>query len=296
MKYFIIANPLSKIVKKGKLKYFEDFFRENNYEVTIYFSKFSGHSLELAYEIASKHVNEEITIIAAGGDGTINEVCNGIVKSDSRNVYVGIIPCGTANVIAKEFKIPESDFNKVAKIILNKKCKRVYLSRIDEIFFLFTCGIGFDGAVVENVNLRLKKVFGKYAYIFSSFKILFNLNKLPQFEVFINNGNISVKSVVINRTKQYAGKFSIFKEADIFGENFNVLIFKNLNLRIFMKFLIDIFLKKEIKNKNYLFISSDKILIKGNGKLPVQIDGDFYDEFPQKIYIAKDKFINFIVP
>jgi YegS/Rv2252/BmrU family lipid kinase len=297
MKYFIIANPLSKIVQKGKLQYIENIFNKRGVRVEKYFSKYQGESVELAYEITKEFANQQTTIVSIGGDGTINEVCRGIIKAGQNNVSVGIIPGGTANVLAKEFNIPEKNLNKSIDIILKQNKRKVYLSEINDKFFLFTCGIGFDGMIVEKVDLKLKKYISKFVYILSAIIVLFQLKNLTEFKIVVNGNEMEAKSLIVNRTKRYAGNFNIFKNADIFLKKFDILIFKNLNFKIIVEFLFDIFLKKEfLQKKDYFFISSDKISLTTNKKLSVQIDGDLFENTPYIIKVSEDKFVNFIVP
>ena len=88
-------------------------------------------------------------IIIAGGDGTINEVINGILSSDTadrRGVPLAVIPLGTANVLAKELNIPEK-IEDALKLALAGSAQKVSLGRINGRYFSLMTGIGFDVSV-----------------------------------------------------------------------------------------------------------------------------------------------------
>ncbi len=292
MKYFVIVNPLSKHAKQDSLEKIRGMLGN----VETLFSNYAGESIELAYNVSKNFFNDEITIIAVGGDGTINEVCEGIVKAGRNDIAIGIIPAGTANVIAKELKIPKK-LSKAIEIILKNKKRKIFLSEINKKYFLFTCGIGFDGMIVENVNLKLKKIAGKFAYILSAFRVLSNLEKLPYFKIIAeNNQNLEAQTAIINRTEKYAGNFKIFNNANIFSQEFEVLIFRKLNLKILLNFLYNVFIKKDFSSKkNYQFIPSNQVKIESLNNLSVQVDGDFFKDKVETVKVSKDKYLQFIV-
>src|SRR3989344_3304727 len=118
MRVLLIANPKSGAnAAKKAIPHVEKFLAQNNVEVEVYYTTKEGDATQRTrYAVKSKKVYD--AVIACGGDGTMNEVVNGLAGTGQA---MGIIPLGTENVLAQEFKIP-FDPRKAAKIIL--QCKK----------------------------------------------------------------------------------------------------------------------------------------------------------------------------
>jgi len=106
-----------------------------------------------AFEFA-KGLKKTDRIVVAGGDGTINEVINGLLSSEdpeTKEIPVSIIPIGTANVLAKELGIPE-DIDGAIHRLLSGSARKISLGRINSRYFSLMAGIGFDGETVMGVK------------------------------------------------------------------------------------------------------------------------------------------------
>ena len=291
MKYYLIINPLSKIYKQNKTKIIEEIFIKKKINYQIILSEYSGHITILSKNIAEKEKNNKTTIIVAGGDGSVNEAAKSIVNT---GINLGIIPTGTANVIAKELNIPKN-IKKAFGIILKQKKKKILLSKCNDFHFIFTCGIGFDGMIVHNTDLNLKKKIGKLAYFLSGLGILPNVHFLNKFQIEIDNKIFEAESIIINRTERYAGNFKLFKKADIFKDKFEILIFKKLSLQILINFWQRFALNKVRNTSNHFFIKGKKIKIKTKNRIFTQIDGESVDFIPKTIEVTND-YVNFLIP
>ncbi|MFN2488973.1 MAG: diacylglycerol kinase family protein [Actinomycetota bacterium] len=112
-------------------------------------------------------------IVAFGGDGIVNEVANGVARTDSS---LGIIPGGTMNVFSRALGIPQDPFAAVQHMAtaLKRPARRVPLGQIDDRFFTFSAGCGFDAEAAERVEryLRSKRRFGQLFFYWSAFRVL----------------------------------------------------------------------------------------------------------------------------
>jgi len=136
--FLIVSNPNSgNFIGKNKIIELKKFFVENNINTEIYFTEYKNSTIDF---LKDKH-RKYSTIIGVGGDGTLNEIAQ---LSKIREFKLGLIPSGTANVLAKEFSIPENNIFEAAKIILKNKFTVLdtFLAN-DIIFFLFLSG-GID--------------------------------------------------------------------------------------------------------------------------------------------------------
>jgi diacylglycerol kinase (ATP) len=170
-------------------------------------------------------------VIACGGDGTINEVVNGLAKSD---VPMAVLPAGTANILAKELAIPW-DIPHAARLIAGGTVRRIALglavptnghSRAasgEGRYFLSVAGAGPDGAIVNGVHAELKKSTGMLAYWFEGFRQLFQYN-FPEIRVRRGHEDRRATIIVVGRTVHYGGPFKITTGADLFKDQFEFLI------------------------------------------------------------------------
>jgi len=155
-----------------------------------------GGATELA-RIASH--NGADLIVSVGGDGTINEVINGILSSQHQ-LPLAIIPAGWANDFIKSTSIPR-DINEACQVIKNGKVRNIDVGIINsEIYFANVCGIGFDAEIADLAN-RMKtkysysKTFSSYVYVFAAIRKL--LPPLPSFKMKITiDGQIIEKEIV----------------------------------------------------------------------------------------------------
>ena len=134
-------------------------------KVQVAETKRHGHATHVAR--GAVHEGYDV-VVAMGGDGTLNEVANGLAGS---RVPLGILPGGGTNVFARSLGIPEDLFEASAILLeaANAEPRRIPLGRADGRYFVFTCGMGFDGAIVRTVERRqrLKKAGGELFYLWS---------------------------------------------------------------------------------------------------------------------------------
>ncbi|NCW71218.1 MAG: hypothetical protein EBV96_03805 [Proteobacteria bacterium] len=195
--------------------------------MTLFETSVAGDATNIA---RTESANFDI-IVAAGGDGTINEVVNGI----NSNTPLAIIPMGTANIVAIEAGISNS--NKVICDAINAgKTKKVYVSNINNKKFILMTGIGYDAKVVNNINPKLKKMFGKIIFFLEGLKQFF---KLKEFNITVtsNNQTHNANWVLITNAKHYAGSYSITKRTNIFKEDLVCYLFQDLTNKEFLNLI-----------------------------------------------------------
>src|SRR5947208_9415205 len=107
-------------------------------------------------------------IVAAGGDGTINEVVNGLAGT---NATLGLLPIGTMNVFATELGLPVHDLERCWDIILADSTRVVDLAKANQKFFVQLAGVGLDAQVVKETSNQLQRNFGPLSYLMSSAQI-----------------------------------------------------------------------------------------------------------------------------
>ena len=285
-KICIICNAKISFLKKYKLnKIYKILSKENNVE--IFNTEKAGHATVLC----KVNINKFDIIVAAGGDGTINEVVNGM--NDKKPL--AIIPFGTANILALEAGIHGSA-EEIARIILSNKTKKVYVPNVNNKNFILMASAGYDAEIVEAVqsSLTLKNIFKKLLFfIVSSLKlIIFKKNEL---KILANNKIYKANWIIVTNAMHYGGAFKLSKDTNIFDKKIIAYLFCNLTRLNFLCYFFTLLLNKELKESNKLIkIKSDDIFISSKTKTPVQYDGEFLGYLPAQIKSTK-KTINLLV-
>jgi YegS/Rv2252/BmrU family lipid kinase len=224
-------------------------------------------------------------VIAAGGDGTYNEVANGLVHS---NIPMAILPLGTTSVLAKELKIP-STIERALNIALDGKVQTIHLGRITTAsltrHFLLMAGIGFDGETVCGVNPWIKKIAGKGAYILSGIKTILRYNPSP-ITLKYDSEQQSGYNVIIGKASCYGGDFKITPDAKLTEPSFYVFLMHQKGRLNLIRYISGIIKGGHLKLKDISYFRASEIEIQGNAH--IQIDGDYLGTTPAKIDVAPD--------
>src|SRR5208282_6040836 len=183
-----------------------------------------------ATEIAQRaHVEGRHLVIACGGDGTLNEVVNGLAgQQNGHRVPLALLPGGTANILAKELGIPW-DIRRATQKLLHGEVKEIALGLATPLeqperkkYFLSVAGAGPDGMIVYSIDLELKARVGILAYWWQGVREVLRYT-FPRFRVRAGDRQLEATLVVVGRTKNYGGPFKITDQADLFEDQFEVL-------------------------------------------------------------------------
>ncbi len=250
-------------------------------------------------EIAEKACRDKADwVIIAGGDGTIRAI---IEKMADKNFfpYISIFPTGTVNLVGKELDIssnPREWLDGVEK----GNVVPVYTGRTNGSIFLTVASIGFDSLVVENVSETEKKVLNKLAYawegvdlvrremLFSKWRYRFKVR-------FDDDTWHEAASVIVGKSRYYAGRYSLFKGASISEPILHAALFKGSSRSDFMRYGLAI-AKSNLEGDGSIIIKkAKKIEICCSEKnFPSELDGDAVGEAPLKIEIVEEP-LKFIV-
>ena len=241
-KICIICNAKISFLKKYKLnKIYKILSKENNVE--IFKTEKAGH----ASVLCKVNINKFDVIVAAGGDGTINEVINGM--NDKKPL--AIIPFGTANIFALEAGIHGSA-DEIAKIILSSKIKKVYVPAVNNKNFILMASAGYDAEIVETVqsSLILKNIFKKLLFfIVSSLKLI--IFKKPELKILANNKIYKANWIIVTNASHYGGAFKLTKDTNIFDKKTIAYLFCNLTRLNFLCYFFTLLLNKQLKENFY---------------------------------------------
>jgi YegS/Rv2252/BmrU family lipid kinase len=230
-------------------------------------------------------------ILAAGGDGTINEIAGGVAFSD---VPLGILPAGTANVLANEMGLGASIERAAASL---HKCvpTRVSMGRLQCVngsertrLFLLMAGIGLDAQIVYNISLPLKARLGKLAYWLAGFSMLGR--ELDEFEVLVEGRRISCAFALISKVRNYGGDLEIAQSISLLDDRFEVVLFEGHNSFRFLKYLARVAVRKLRGVPGISLIRTGCVCMPGTAgnRVYIQVDGEYAGHIPASVEIVPD--------
>ncbi len=229
-----------------------------------------GHAEALARDAARRG---ERMVVAAGGDGTIAEVANGLMGSQA---HLGVIPLGTANVLAHELGLPFSPRAVAAALAFGRTCQLwpgVAHGADGTRLFVQMLGVGFDAHVVRNVPLRLKKLFGKGAYVLQSARELTRY-RFPVIRLRIDDLETEAASVIISKGRLYGGRFRLAADALPADPGFSVVLFDLAGPGAAMMYGAALPLNLLGRAPGVRHVRARRIDFLQNDTVPAQTDGD----------------------
>lgn len=238
-----------------------------------------------ARRLAVQAVNEGFeTVVAAGGDGTINDIVNGLAGS---NVTLGLLPLGTMNVFASELGIPANNLRKSWEIIQAGHVRRIDLGRANDRYFVQLAGVGLDAQVVQETTWKLKKSIGPLSYLVNAAQIA--SRKPPKLVVEWDGRSDSGSFVLVGNGRFYGGPFTIFKDARIDDGLLDVLIFKNLGYLDIVRYLQGILFGTHTQMPDVEYFQTPSVTVRSDEEVPVEVDGEVIGSVPVRFRLSSKK-------
>jgi YegS/Rv2252/BmrU family lipid kinase len=215
-------------------------------------------------------------IVAAGGDGTVNEVVNGLAGTNAR---LGVLPIGTMNVFATELGLPVNDLERCWNIIESDSTRDVDLAKANQKFFVQLAGVGLDAQVVKETSLQLKRNFGPLSYLISAAQIA--ARQPPRLSIQSDETPVKEGSfVLIGNGRLYGGPFPFFKHALMDDGLLDVIVFKSLGYLEIIKYLQDVVFSDDIRVPEIEYFQTRRIRIESGQSVPVELDGELVGNCP----------------
>ncbi|MDE8345776.1 MAG: diacylglycerol kinase family protein [Acidocella sp.] len=219
----VVFNPVAGRRRAASLWRVLDLLVVNGVRVEVAETQHAGHATSLARAAAQAGLD---MVVAAGGDGTIAEVANGLLGSKTA---LGIIPLGTANVLAKEYRLSTSP-RAIANALAYRRTKPLWpgLARLDrgQHVFVQMIGLGFDGAVVHGLPPLLKRMIGRGAYVWQSLweSVAY---QFPGVRLSVDGHDYEAASVVVSKGRLYGGPYLLAPNAAPTAPGFQVALFEH---------------------------------------------------------------------
>ncbi|MEH6405212.1 MAG: diacylglycerol kinase family protein [Sneathiella sp.] len=279
-KFLIIRNPVSGRRNQNRFEKILALLEKSGCTVSVKVTEYAGHGTELVKR-ALENGEDWSAIVGAGGDGTIAELANAM---EGTNIPLGIIPMGTANVLAREVGIGLG-IKKIVAVLTSAKPETIYPGLIGDRRFLLMVSAGYDSLAVAQLRTEEKKKFGAFAYVLAALRASRQFRDLD-LSIKIDEKIYKGASIIVSRSRLFGGFFVAAPTADLRKPYFHILILKNKGLWAAIKYGFVLISGRISTCRSVDYIQTDgPVDLLSQMDIPCQIDGDSGPLTPQSISI-----------
>ncbi len=273
-KLFVIFNPAARGEKSQRIRRFLE--TKTGLSVTLAPTQQAGEARQLAAGAVTEGYR---VIVAAGGDGTINEVINGMGASGAT---LGVLPLGTVNVFAQELGIPRH-VEAAWAVIENRRTRTIDLARAESNgvarYFMQLAGVGFDARAVRAASWELKKKIGPLSYIWAGLKTLSETH--PRVEVSANgNSSVGGVAVLVGNGRFYGGRFALFPKARMDDGLLDVCVFEKCGYLDVLRYGHGILRGAHLDLGGVKYFQAERLVCTAPHATPFELDGEDAGDAP----------------
>jgi YegS/Rv2252/BmrU family lipid kinase len=256
-----------------------------------------------ARRLAAEAVGEGFDlIVAAGGDGTVNEVLNGLGDAPDgfARTCLGVLPLGTVNVFARELALPLR-IEQAWEVLQRGREKRIDLPRVEfsengirrQCYFAQLAGAGFDARAIELVDWSHKKKIGPLAYVIAGLKAL--RERQPKITVRTGGQSVTGEFVLVGNGRFYGGPVPAFPQADLRDGFLDICILSRLNWWTLMRCVPGLLTSRKPPASIAQFIQAAKFDLAGEPRTAFELDGEWVGHLPATFSVERER-LRVIVP
>ena len=283
----VIYNPVAGPASVNRIDLVRSYLSARGLPFRIRETAAPGDAVVMAREAALEGAD---AVIAVGGDGTMNEVADGLAGSATRLAFV---PHGTGNVFAREFSLPKS-VEGCLDLLSSGKTIPVRMAMANDRRFVLLASAGFDAEVVERMQSRQKNLLGIAAYFLSGARHLLRPQPTLWLE-FPGRERFEAQAVIVARGKKYGGNVTIAPGGDISGETFQVIALLRKGRWSIVKFALDALRGKHTASRHVLVRESPSLFVRCPIPSACQVDGEYLGSLPVRFTVT-DVLVRIVVP
>jgi diacylglycerol kinase (ATP) len=275
----VIHNPAAGWRRRRRFALVIELLERLGCAVTVMRTGERGDAERLARAADPRHYD---LVVAAGGDGTINEVINGLAESA---LPLALLPLGTANVLAAEVGL-DGDARTVAEAIAFRPPRPVFSGSANGRRFALMVGVGFDARVVEELDLKLKRAIGKAAYALSALGQLMSYRS-QRYQVEIGHTRLSAAAIVVAKGHYYGGRFVIAARARLEEPRLYVAIFERPGRWNLVRYAWALMTDRLDRLPDVVILPATELTVHGPDGEAVHADGDLVASLPLSVTLAE---------
>ncbi|HAB16194.1 MAG TPA: diacylglycerol kinase family lipid kinase [Verrucomicrobiota bacterium] len=297
MKLGLIFNPTA---RGNKARHFRESLDRLGRDVRVLPTRGPGDARTLAKELTLEGCK---TLVAVGGDGTVNEVLNGICDAPEglARTRLGVIPLGTVNVFAKEMRIPVG-FEGAWRVVQVGHERLIDVPHaeftrpdgaLERRHFVLMAGSGLSARAVARVNWSLKKRVGPLAYIWAGLQAL--RPPLPELEVALRGTRHSTPWIEVGNGIYYGGRFAFFPNARLDDGAIDVLVLPRVNGLILARTFFRVLAHRLMNSPDVRHFQTSELTLTSRHAMPFHLDGDCVGNLPARITV-RPRALRVLVP
>lgn len=279
----VIFNPTAGSRRRRRLETFLAALRAGGAAPLLRETTGVGDARRLAFTAAAEGAD---ALLVAGGDGTINEAINGLLDAGT-GLPLGLLPLGTANVLAGELSLPR-DPARAAAVVLAGRRRTVALGEANGRAFALMAGVGFDAAVVANLSLALKRRLRQGAYALETLSQAFRFG-FPRYRVVTAEGAVlEARSVIACKAARYGGPFTLARQASHDRPTLTLALFQQGGPLAVLRFGLALVTGRVHRCRGVRLVETAAAEVEGPAGEPVQGDGDVIARLPLRLGVRPD--------
>jgi diacylglycerol kinase (ATP) len=292
----VIFNPAA---RGNKARRFKKFLSELSQQCALKATTAPGDARRLAQAAVATGYD---IVAAAGGDGTVNEVLNGIGDEPDgfEKTRLAVLPLGTANVFARELKIPLK-LERAWRVLKRANEMKIDLGcgefsdggQLQQRYFMQLAGGGLDARAIELVSWKLKKTAGPLAYLVAGWQAL--AEKQPQLYATAGGEKISGELALLGNGRFYGGPFEIFPDAGLCDGKLDVCAFPKVDLPALLKLAPGFLLRRKFSEHRVRRLRAEKIVLTSDGPAAFELDGEWVGQLPATFSVERQK-LRVVIP
>ena len=309
------------VVVRRELEAVVEYLERHGWEVAFHVTQAPRHATEIARSAAQRGAD---CVIAAGGDGTVNEVASGLVHTDT---MLGVLPVGTTNVWALQMRIPAlnwvgvntqlarlaSDLEEridhllplsyyrtilldAARVLVEGRVVTVDIGMAADRYFLLWAGVGLDAAITVNVSSEQKKAFGPLAFVGPALDVLRDYRS-TDVTLTLDGQVIHVNTalIVVSNIQLYAGVLPIGARACVDDGQLDVCVFQGDGVLNYVQHVLKVASRQHLQDPKIDYYQGREIIIESSVPLPVHVDDEPFTETPVHVRVLP-RSLRVIVP
>jgi diacylglycerol kinase (ATP) len=221
-------------------------------------------------------------IVAAGGDGTVNAVVNGLAGLPRP---VALLPLGTANLLAREIGLPRQA-ERLAELIATAPAQPIWPGRVDGRLFVMMASTGFDAETVASVGPRLKRYIGRLAFVWAA---LVRLGHYRAYEMVVEADGAAHRAtgLIAAKGRFYAGPFIVAPGADPAEPVLDLVLLRRPGRMAILGYAAALLFGRLPRSKHVTMLRAGRVIVSASRRLAVQADGEIVGQLPAMIGIAE---------
>jgi YegS/Rv2252/BmrU family lipid kinase len=269
----VILNPAAKSTQAAAR---EKVIRALSPEPELILTKAPGEATQIAERLARE--GHEI-VVAAGGDGTMNEVLQGLCRVNAerapgeKHTALGVLPVGTMNVFSLELGMPSADIPACWQMIASRRLREIDLWLANDQYFVQLAGVGFDAEIIQQTPWERKRKFGPLSYVMSAIQVL--TRKPAVLSVHIaGRPEMHGSVVLVGAGKHYGGPVAVFPKAHNQDGLLDVIIFRGLGGWEFAQMIRAILERGYEASEDIDYLQVREFTVTAKPASPFEVDGE----------------------